>query len=212
VLAAAAFTALYLGAASIAAIAGGNREFVFYIIVMVLLIAAVLFVHVRVRLSAGLLWALAIWGFLHMAGGLVPVPKSWPINGEIRVLYSWWIIPREGGGGWFKFDHVVHAYGFAVATWLCWASLRGAVRGRAPGLRPTAGLAMLAALAGCGLGAMNEIVEFVATLIAETNVGGYVNTGWDLVSNAAGAFIAAGFIYARGQGRDGATRPRSGAA
>ena len=41
---------------------------------------------------------------------------------------------------------------------------------------------------GMGLGALNEVVEFVAVLtMPETNVGGYTNTGWDLVSNLAGA-------------------------
>ena len=187
IIAACGFVAAYLLAACVAAVISGNREFIFYIVIMLVLMAAVLAVHVRVRLSAGLLWALAIWGGLHMAGGLVAVPESWPINGEIRVLYSWWIIPREGGGGWLKFDHLVHAYGFGVATFLCWQALRGGARS----IRPTFGVMMLCALAACGLGAVNEIVEFAATLMMDTNVGGYVNTGWDLVANATGAAIAA---------------------
>jgi len=42
-----------------------------------------------------------------------------------------------------------------------------------------------------GLGALNEVVEFAATrLMPRTNVGGYENTGWDLVSNLAGCLIA----------------------
>jgi hypothetical protein len=46
-------------------------------------------------------------------------------------------------------------------------------------------------LAGMGVGAINEIVEFVATLvIPDTNVGGYTNTGWDLVADLAGAIVA----------------------
>jgi hypothetical protein len=45
--------------------------------------------------------------------------------------------------------------------------------------------------AGMGLGALNEVVEFVAVLtMPKTNVGGYVNTGWDLVANAVGALVA----------------------
>ena len=43
-----------------------------------------------------------------------------------------------------------------------------------------------------GFGALNEVVEFAATLsVPETNVGGYVNTGWDLVSNLVGCITAA---------------------
>jgi hypothetical protein len=55
---------------------------------------------------------------------------------------------------------------------------------------------VLCAAAGLGFGALNEVVEFVATLlIPETNVGGYRNTGWDLVSNLIGATTAATWIW-----------------
>ena len=49
--------------------------------------------------------------------------------------------------------------------------------------------------AGSGFGALNEVVEFIAVLtIPETNVGGYENTGWDLVANLVGATVAAVLI------------------
>jgi hypothetical protein len=76
-----------------------------------------------------------------------------------------------------------------VATWACWQGLRTAT-----GCRPTAGPLVVSALAGMGLGAVNEVVEFIATRLMDTNVGGYVNTGWDLVANTVGAVIAAGLI------------------
>ena len=75
--------------------------------------------------------------------------------------------------------------------------------------KPTPGLVMLCALGGMGLGAFNEIVEFVATLtVPETNVGGYANTGWDLVANGVGATIAAVLILFldRPQGSDAGGR------
>jgi uncharacterized membrane protein YjdF len=186
ILAAVIFTVLYMLAAIIAAVNTGNREFVFYIVVMFVLIALVAAVHRRVDFTAPLLWLMAIWGAMHMAGGLIPVPESWPIDGDIRVLYSWWLIP-----GLLKYDHVVHAYGFGTTTWLCWQGWRGSV-GR---IEPTAGRMILVAAAGLGFGALNEVVEFFATLMTDTNVGGYVNTGWDLVANTAGATIAALLIY-----------------
>ena len=40
----------------------------------------------------------------------------------------------------------------------------------------------------------NEIVEFLATTLGPTNVGGYVNTSYDLIANAAGALIAVAVI------------------
>ena len=56
---------------------------------------------------------------------------------------------------------------------------------------PSFGLLVLALAAGLGFGALNEVVEFIATLtMPETNVGGYINTGWDLVANTVGATTA----------------------
>ena len=196
-----AFAAAYTLAAAVGALRTGNSEFIFYIVVMLVLAAAVSLVHWRVGLSTGVLWALAVWGGLHMAGGLVPVPASWPISGDIRVLYSWWIIPAANGGGlpgtpggWLKYDQVVHAFGFGVTTWVCWQALRGATGAWAK-LKPTFGLMVLCAAAGLGFGALNEVVEFAATLMMNTNVGGYENTGWDLVFNSLGAITAAVIIY-----------------
>ena len=50
-----------------------------------------------------------------------------------------------------------------------------------------------------GLGALNEIIEFFAVLnLSNTNVGGYFNTGWDLVANLVGCLIASLIIAVRG--------------
>lgn len=185
------FTVAYMILATLAAFMRGNQEFIFYIAVVVVLIGAVLLVHRRVCLSQAALWALSLWGLAHMMGGLVPVPEGWPINGDVRVLYSLWLVP-----GRLKYDHIVHAYGFGVTTWVCWQGMRSVVRQFTPRVVPTFGLMILAAAAGLGFGALNEVVEFAATLLVpETNVGGYVNTGWDLVSNTCGATVAAVLIY-----------------
>jgi hypothetical protein len=187
----AAFTSAYLGAAVIGAIVRGNREFLFYIVVMLVLIVAVLAVHRSVGLCMAALWGLSVWGLLHMAGGLLVVPAGWPTEAESRVLYSLWLIP-----GRLKYDQVVHAYGFGITTWVCWQALRAAIRWRGGAASPSFGLMVLCAAAGLGFGAVNEIVEFAATLlIAETNVGGYRNTGWDLVANMIGATVAASLIW-----------------
>ena len=55
---------------------------------------------------------------------------------------------------------------------------------------------VLSGAAALGFGALNEVVEFAATmLVPETNVGGYENTGWDLVSNLVGVLLATGAIW-----------------
>lgn len=193
VLPVAAFTSLYLLVATTVSLGNGNIEFLFYIIVMLALMLVVWLVHRSVVLTSPVLWALSIWGLAHMAGGLIPLPEAWPINGDTRVLYSLWLIPDR-----LKYDQVVHAYGFGVATWVCWQGIRAAIRRRGGDAVPTLGLMVLAATAGMGLGALNELIEFVATLLVpETNVGGYLNTGWDLVANFVGTAVAATVIGLR---------------
>ncbi|HPR64175.1 MAG TPA: DUF2238 domain-containing protein [Thermoanaerobaculia bacterium] len=190
------FTGCYIALALLGAWYTRNIEFLFYIGVMFVIGPMVAWLHSRVRLSPGALWCLSVWGLLHMAGGLMPVPAGWPINGTKAVLYSLWLIPD-----FLKYDHVVHAFGFGVTTWVCWQGLKAAVR---PGhtLRPTFGVLLICVAAGMGFGALNEIIEFIATLLVpNTNVGGYINTGWDLVSNFAGSVITA--ILLRFHGRTG---------
>jgi putative membrane protein len=137
------------------------------------------------KLSQVAVWGLSVWGFLHMAGGGVPVGDS--------VLYAWHIWPLVDRGEEFfilKFDQVVHAFGFAVATLVMYEVM-------SPHWRGSRGLLSFAAFcAGMGLGALNEIVEFAAVVVfPSTGVGGYYNTGLDLVFNALGAGLMAITLY-----------------
>lgn len=182
-------TLTYLAVATIFAFRLQNWEFVFYIIVVLAIGTFIAALHRRVDLSRGVLWGLCLWGLLHMTGGLVPTPAAWPVSGDKHVFYSLWLIPHI-----LKYDQVVHAYGFGFATWASWQALRALL----PESVPSAGVMVICVLAGMGLGALNEVVEFIATLIIpDTNVGDYANTGWDLISNLVGAVIAA-FIIRHG--------------
>lgn len=193
------FTVAYLVPFGTICLRGGNREFFLYLVVMLGLLLLVAWLHARIGLHVGTLWGLSAWGLAHLAGGLVRIPSHWPHDGT-PVLYDLWIVP-----GWLRYDQVVHAFGFGISTWLCWQGLRAACRGAGVAIRPSPGPLMLCCLAGMGLGALNEMLEFFAVLtIPDTNVGGYVNTGWDLVFNALGAGIAAVLIAA--------THPRPGRA
>ncbi len=184
------FTFVYMSVWLVAATRTHNREFVFYFVVMCALIAAVGLVHARVRFHPLTLWGLSLWGLAHMAGGLLPIPAAWPRLGDERVLYNLWIVP-----GRLKYDQLVHAYGFGLVTWVCWQGLERAATARGAQLAPTFGLLVLCAAGGMGFGALNEVVEFIAVLtLPGTNVGGYENTGWDLVANLCGASLAAALI------------------
>jgi len=183
------FTAAYLAIATPFAVANKNTEFLFYIGVVIVLAVVIVLVHRRVNLSQTALLMLSAWGLLHMLGGLLKIPVELTDNGS-GVLYSLWIIPN-----WLKYDQVIHAYGFGVATWVTWECVR-----TIPGVKPTTGVLALCWLAGMGLGSLNEIVEFIAVLaIPGTNVGGYVNTGWDLVANMVGAGAAVKIAYFAGR-------------
>jgi putative membrane protein len=144
-----------------------------YLITVVLLAVIVAFVHGRVGFSRPVLWILWAWLFAHMAGGLVPWGDG--------VLYN------AGTGEVVRYDKIVHAIGFGTATVACWQALRATN----PSLRVSPGVVALVALMGMGVGALNEVVEFFASTLFASNVGGYVNTGWDLVANMVGCIVAA---------------------
>lgn len=197
-----AFSLAYIVLSVLASWRLNNDEFVLYIVVMVVLMLIVLSIHLKHRLHDVALWGLSLWGIAHMAGGLMPIPESWPILGETHVLYNLWLVPDV-----LKYDQLIHAYGFGLTTWICWQGVSAAFG--AHGIKPRAsvGLMTLCAAAGMGFGALNEVVEFIATLaLPETNVGGYVNTGWDLVSNLVGSIVAAVAIYIVNRGRSVADR------
>lgn len=184
------FTALYMSVALASALFVRNKEFVFYFVVQSLLMTVAWQAHRAIRLHPAALWGLSIWGLLHMAGGLMPIPEDWPRLGG-RVLYNLWLIPER-----LKYDQVVHAFGFGLMTWISWQGLRRTFENRGVTIAPSSGLLTLCVAAGMGFGALNEVVEFAAAMtIPGTNVGGYENTGWDLVSNLVGCLTSAGLIW-----------------
>ena len=128
------------------------------------------------------LWLLVATGTLHLCGGLLPDPST-PGN----VLYEWWVLP-----GVLRFDQGVHFLGSVAATVCSWQLL-----GTWLDLRrtPPRTQAFVAALAGLGKGAFNEVFEFlVAVRLPGAHVGGFENTGWDLVFDTGGVVAAACFL------------------
>lgn len=180
------FSAAYMLLAVAWVVSRGNSEFLAYIGVLLVIAGVVWWVHQAIDIPLSLLWCLSAWGVVHLAGGLVLIPETWPRGGETAVLYNLWLWP-----GWLKFDQLVHAYGFGITTWLCWHGLCAAFGKMGVRPQPTLGLLTLAAAASTGFGALNEVVEFFVTLVVpENNVGGYLNTALDLCFNLLGAVIA----------------------
>jgi Predicted membrane protein (DUF2238) len=173
-----AFAAVYLAGWTIYGLAIGAHGTVAYLVSVTVVIGLVIRLDQRVGFSPWILWALAAWGFAHMAGGLIPFGEG--------VLYN-----ASLGDTVVHYDRVVHAFGFGVATIACWEALV-AIN---PTVTLTPGTAVLVALMGMGVGAANEVVEFAASHLFASNVGGYENTGWDLVANLLGCTVASTLLY-----------------
>jgi hypothetical protein len=157
----------------------------------------------RQAVLPGLLAAgLAIAAIATLAGGLINVGHN--------VLYNAGIGPysKTLGTHLLQYDHLAHAYVSFVVAFACWVML----------VAPHAGadnrrqLVFVAAGAALGLGALNEMVEFLVALAHHgAHVGGYWNTGWDLVCNFIGGG-AAGLVIARSEaGAAGPAGTRAGA-
>lgn len=183
----AVFTLFYLIAFALYFISTGDKEFLLYVGVVVVVFVLMFATLPRTRFSYPVLAGMSLWGLFHMAGGGLIV------NGE--VLYSLHLIPIVDLGEELfilKFDQAVHFWGFGVTTLLAYDLLR-------PYLNDRANYAVvypLLILIGMGFGSLNEIVEFFAVLaLPETGVGGYGNTSLDMVFNSLGASAAVIVIH-----------------
>jgi uncharacterized membrane protein YjdF len=157
-----------------------------YVASVVVVAALILWLRTR-PLPAVLAIALAVDAVAHLAGGLVH------LNGSVLYDASIGPLVTSADTHLLQYDHVVHAYGSFVATLALWVILVP------PGLDATyrRNLLVLCLLAGVGIGAANESIEFVATLLHHGQyVGGYNNTGWDLIFNTLGAVMATVLLVA----------------
>lgn len=191
----AAIVAAYVVAWTVYGLVVGSRLAAPYVVIVAGLAVAVAAADARVHFSMLVLIGLALWGFGHLAGGLVPLDGP----GD-RILYNAVFLR------WGHFDNVVHAIGFGTAGIAVWEATRSWLPAT-PG-HPL-GTAVVVCLLGQGVGAFNEVVEFAAShLLAATNVGGYENTGRDLVANLLGTAVAGWWVSRRSRDvRTGVGRP-----
>jgi len=161
-----------------------NYEFMIYIGVIVFFLILILYTNKKVNYPNTVLWGLTLWSILHMSGGGLIVKDA--------VLYKLMIYPIVGEPyNIFKYDQLVHIIGFAVTTLVFYHILKPLLK-----VKKWIQLSIVLVMAGLGAGALNEIIEFIATiLVPETNVGGYFNTSLDLISNLIGAILAMVYIY-----------------
>jgi len=164
-----------------------NYEFVIYTAVIVLFFSLIFAAQRKVEFSQTVLWGLTAWGFLHMIGGHVFVGG--------KRLYELILLPLLPEYEILKYDQFTHMFGFGVATLAAYHLLRPHLKDRPHGWRT---LSALVFLMGMGLGALNEVLEFLVVLVAPASgVGGYLNTALDLSFNMLGAVLAVGWLSLR---------------
>ncbi|MDQ1299529.1 MAG: hypothetical protein QG636_197 [Patescibacteria group bacterium] len=180
------FTVLYTLAAGFYFASIGNTEFLGYIAVIIFLLVLGGCVLTHQCVPSWLLMMLSLVGLFHLFGAAVPV------NGDILYNYVPFPIENPSGLTFIKFDQIVHTYGTLVSALLMYYFLR----------RDTSfhwlGIAVFSILGASGIGALNEIIEFVAKMtVPNTDVGGYYNTAVDLCVNLFGAILGtlAGFMF-----------------
>ncbi len=173
----AATVATYLVGLGVYGAVNGSRLTIPYVVIVAIAFVGLAVADRRFRFSPIVLVGLTLWGLGHLAGGIVE------LDGGDRIFYNVVL------GRWFHMDNMVHFVGFGTAGLACWEALRARwLAGVEVG--PVATVAYVALL-GCGVGAVNEVVEFAFTLaVADTQVGGYQNTGRDLVANLLGGLTA----------------------
>ncbi|MEK6872324.1 MAG: DUF2238 domain-containing protein [Nanoarchaeota archaeon] len=180
------FTLLYTLFFGIYFFQRGNFEFLWYVGILILIIVLVVMLHKKYNFSNGILSAISLWGLLHMIGGM-------DINGVrtyARIIYP--IFSSEiAGTSIFRYDQFMHFYVYLIVTCMLFYIIRSYIKKEMPRWM----LSSLLVLMGIGIGAINEIVEFMPVLFLEaTGVGDYFNTMWDIVFNALGAIVAVMYL------------------
>ena len=162
-----------------------NFEFLIYIGIIIIVLLAIWLTKNKVNYPPVVLWGLTTWAFLHMTGGGIYLGG--------KKVYEIILIPLVGEPyNILKYDQFVHFFGFGIATLVMFYLIKPYLVKENIG---KIALSIVIIMAGLGVGAFNEIVEFITTIIVpESGVGGYENTALDLVSNLLGAIAAMFYI------------------
>ncbi len=163
-----------------------NYEFLFYGTILIGFWAIILGTEKKMDYPISTLSMLVLWLAFHLFGGTVMI-------GDTR-LYDYILLPIIGEPyNILKFDQMIHVLCYITMTRLIFVPISKVLRDDAPLFF----VGLVTILAGSGIGAMNEIVEFAAVVFldAADAVGGYTNTAIDIVCNTIGASIGWISIY-----------------
>ena len=178
---------LVLAAFTVGFLWRGNYEFILYAVTLAILIAVVQRSHRTFRYTAPALWGFAAWLVMHMCGGFLKVGGT-----RLYDLILVDLVPAPYHI--FRYDQFVHAFCYYVIALL----LGRVVTARAKATTSRLYIALIAILAAMGVGAVNEMIEFlaVAFLGAAQGVGDYYNNALDICFNGLGTLAALPLILA----------------
>lgn len=143
-----------------------NYEFMLYVGIIVFFLLLIIFTNNRVNYPNTVLWGLTAWAGLHMSGGGIYL--------QGRKLYELMLIDIVGEPyNIFKYDQFVHMVGFGVATLVMFYVLQPSLKDN---LSSYKGIGVVVVMAGLGVGGLNEIVEFLATVLVPDTGGGDTKT------------------------------------
>ena len=166
-----------------------NYEFLLYAVTVIVLVAIIYKTDQYFGFARIGLWLFNGWLVLHILGGLASYDG-------VR-FYDLILLDLVGAPyDILKYDQFVHFYCYFVISVLMWSVVRKIAK-------PDASVpvvCVVTVLAASSVGALNEIIEFLAVVLFETQgVGGYTNTAIDLVANLAGAIAGTLFMLTRQQ-------------
>jgi uncharacterized membrane protein YjdF len=145
----------------------------------------------RVKYPDICLWGLSLWGFMHLAGTGFMITNT-------ENLYQQVLIPIIGKPYFIlRYDQLVHFIGFGVGTLSAFYILKVILN---PKRLDWSYIGFITILAGLGIGAVNEIIEFVFLAIKPSlsyRIGDYTNNMLDLVFDLLGSIIAFIYLYYR---------------
>ena len=169
-------------------LADKNSEFIYYLILILAMISLVFYSMKKIKYTYGLLWWLSLWGSMHFAGGGISLKG--------QRLYDLILIPITNDV--FRYDQLVHIIGFGACTLLMYQIIRASLNYP---IKDWFGVGVVVVMAGLGIGAVNEIIEFIAAAsLPNTNNGGYLNTSLDLVADLIGGLLFFTYIYFKNRG------------
>lgn len=177
-----------------------NYEFLFYSPFLILFWSFIMKTEKRLNYPVSTLSLLTFWLALHLLGGTVTV-------GATR-LYDLILIPLVGEPYCIlRFDQAIHFLCYIVMTRFVFVPVNAVLRREAS----TALVAIITILTGCGIGAVNEVIEFAAVVLFDVGdrVGGYTNTALDITANLAGAVAAWFTLLPEVKKRQSSRQPRS---